>query len=388
MENKRLWHGDDGNTENSGISFVKMEGAGNDYVYVSCFDKEVRNPQAFARRVSDRHRGIGSDGLILLKASPRADCFMDIYNADGSRGKACGNGLRCVAKLMYERLGKTKKIIDVETLSGVRRCNIEMYSERKAWVKAQMGAANILDLRVPMADVANLLPPGIRIAAARMVDIGNPHCVLWLEAGDYYGGTASGEAGESNGGTSSGETGESNGGTASGETGESNGDTAFCVTGKSFLEHLDIERAGRFLENYSGFPESVNVEFCTSLGCDMFMCDDGCMRPAVMARVWERGSGETLACGSGACAVFAAREYFAEHRMITYWDNTDRTSTGTGCGGFWRDSCCVFMPGGRLCVERQETAMNKDSSHPNNALKGAGQLLLCGEAVTVFTGKI
>ena len=185
----------------AGFLLLRWRGPGMITSMCPALKKEVRNPQAFARRVSDRHRGIGSDGLILLKASPRADCFMDIYNADGSRGKACGNGLRCVAKLMYERLGKTKKIIDVETLSGVRRCNIEMYSERKAWVKAQMGAANILDLRVPMADVAKLLPPGIRIAAARMVDIGNPHCVLWLEASDYYGGTASGEAGESNGGT-------------------------------------------------------------------------------------------------------------------------------------------------------------------------------------------
>ncbi len=366
MENKRLWHGE-GSTENSGISFVKMEGAGNDYVYVECFDKAVRNPQAFARRVSDRHRGIGSDGLILLKASPRADCFMDIYNADGSRGKACGNGLRCVAKLMYEKLGKVKKNIDVETLSGVRRCSVEMYSERKAWVKAQMGAANILDLRVPVADVAALLPAGVRIAAARMVDVGNPHCVLWLEADQRY------ESPEGSGGPNCGSGGVGN--TESGGFEE------------SFLARLDIEPAGRYLENYPGFPETVNVEFCTGLGCDMFMCDDGRMRPAVMARVWERGSGETLACGSGACAVFAAREYFAEHQMITYMDNAG-IAEDNGCGSFWRDSCCVFMPGGRLCVERQDNADRCSEGYPGGAFRCAGQLLLCGEAVTVFTGSI
>lgn len=314
-----LWFGEDGP---GGIDFVKMQGAGNDYVYVDCFEQEVRNPQAFARRVSGRHYGIGSDGVILVKPSKRADCFMDMYNADGSRGKACGNGLRCVAKLMYEKLGRTKKTVSVETLSGVRQCSIEMYSGQKAWVKAQMGPAMLSDVRVPLGEIYELLPDNIRLAGAQLVDVGNPHCVLWLE------------------------------------------EKAAAQGAAEFLERLDIEPIGRFLENYQGFAQSVNVEFCTGMGCEMLLCDDGCFRPAVRARVWETGTGETLACGSGACAVFAAR------RMPEPPAPFGANSSGEGGNACW-ESCCIFMPGGRLCVEWEHHS-----------------LMLSGEAVTVFRGII
>lgn len=268
------------------IHFVKMEGAGNDYVYVDCFSQFVRNPQALARWVSRRHFGIGSDGLILIKPSPRADCFMDIYNADGSRGRTCGNGLRCTARYLWKKSGRSKKEFTIETLSGICQTRLSNINRRKSWVETDMGNVFVRNISVPLNGVSRLLPAGVFPQWAYLVDGGNLHCVVKLKC---------------------------------------------CHEGWTpvqALEQVDLKRTGDFLEHYEGFPSRVNVELCVDGPSD---CN-----PAgqIFARVWERGSGETMACGSGACAI-----YQAFHKMdgLTDW--------------------CIFMPGGRLYVTQRDSRL-------------------------------
>lgn len=308
----QAWAGSECSMEGQ-ISFIKMEGAGNDYVYVDCFDQYVKNPQLLARKVSSRHFGVGSDGLILLKPSPRADCFMDIYNKDGSRGRTCGNGLRCAARYMWEKSGKKKTAVCIETLSGICRAYVHPINRRRCWVQVDMGRGFTRDIPVPVRDVGRLLPPGVFVAGASLCDVGNLHCVVMIK--DCR------EAGES-----------------------------------PALDVLDLKTLGPFLENYPEFGEKVNVEVCLT---DDEICKTkvpGSL--AVRARVWERGSGETLACGSGACAV-----YLAAARLTV--------SDGGKSGGALLKQCCVFMPGGRLHVEAMD-----------------GHLFLGGYAAEVFRGQI
>ena len=290
-----------------GISFLKMEGAGNDYIYVDCFEQTVGNPQAFARRVSQRHFGVGSDGVIFIKPSVRGDCFMDMYNADGSRGKMCGNGLRCVAWYIHKKLGMARRTIRVETLSGLHECVVETAAGRKAWVRAEMGRAQLLENKnFPLWETAQRLPVGLHIVGTQLVDVGNLHCVLFLEWPGHGSDTA-----------------------------------------EQIMSSLDIKAAGAFLENYTGFDGSVNVEFCMKdVSPNRFFGGKMC-GSAWRVRVWERGSAETLSCGSGACAVFAA-------------------------AGAYDSPCCIFMNGGRLCVEQSKQ----------------GKLLLSGETAVVFEGCI
>ncbi len=288
------------------IHFIKMEGAGNDYIYVDCFSQFVLNPQAFARRVSDRHFGIGSDGVIFIKPSGRADCFMDIYNADGSRGRTCGNGLRCVAMYMWEKSGRKSKEIRIETLSGICCARPQPLNKRKCWVSVTMGRAFGRDMLVPRHEIGKMLPGGIFIDWARLVDTGNFHCVVMIKSYDKD------------------------------------------SLPENILQMLELKKIGSFLENYSGFPGSVNTELCVA---DICAEDHG--TEIVRARVWERGSGETLACGSGACAIYRA---FAD-QSIKHGEEPKKQ--------------CIFMPGGRLHVEETKEG-----------------LLLSGEAARVFEGKI
>ena len=294
------------------IRFIKMEGAGNDYVYVDGFSQYVPGPQAFARRVSDRHFGVGSDGVIFMKPSKRADCFMDIYNADGSRGRTCGNGLRCVAMYMWEKSGRTKEEITIETLSGICRARPGQLKGRKCWVSVTMGRAFCRDMIIPRHDISKMLPGGVFVDWARLVDAGNLHCVVMLKCFEQD------------------------------------------SLPEDVLQSLDLKAIGSFLENYRGFPGSVNVELCMEDTCQLSM-------HALRARVWERGSGETLACGSGACAIYRAAADQAK--------DSEREQCGKKGAPFGQ--CCIFMPGGRLCVLEED-----------------GELVLSGEAARVFEGKM
>lgn len=302
------------------IHFIKMEGAGNDYVYVDCFSQFIKNPQALARQVSRRHFGIGSDGLILIKPSPRADCFMDIYNADGSRGRTCGNGLRCTARLLWKKSGGTKNEFSIETLSGISCVQVSQVNRRRSWVQAGMGQVFVRNIPAPVNRILKMLPGGVFTEWVHVADAGNLHCIVKLKT---------------------------------------------CHEEWSpvqVLEQLDLKAVGSFLEHYEGFPGSVNVEFCVDESREGCLCswedsgwecpDSGPSVPdvsrKVRARVWERGSGETLACGSGACAIYQAF-YKAEGPA----------------------DCCIFMPGGRLYVTGNDH-----------------EVLLGGMAADVFEGDL
>lgn len=292
------------------IYFTKMQGTGNDYVYVDCFEQKVLNPFALAKRVSDRRFGVGSDGLILVKPSEHGDCFMDIYNADGSRGKTCGNGLRCSAFYMYKKLGMSKSLIVVETLSGVRECYVTKISENKAWVQVDMGIGTVIEKPdFGYWELARRLPKGVFLTGMKVVDVGNLHCVLVL---DKYR--------------------------------DAPGDSV-----EELIQSVNLEELAEYLEICGAFPNGINVEICIRLAMKETLC--GKLMPdfstAWRVRVWERGSKETLSCGSGACAV----------SMATSKD---------------REATCVFMNGGRLCVKRDTQE----------------HLLLSGEAETVFSGCI
>lgn len=231
------------------MKFTKMHGIGNDYVYVDCLKEQVENPEETARFVSDRHFGVGSDGLILIKPSQKADFEMAMYNADGSRGEMCGNGIRCVAKYVYDYGLTDKTAICVETLAGVKRLDLTVADGKVSMVKVNMGAPGLSPEKVPVqaeGEQAVNIPLEVdgKVYQATCVSMGNPHCVVFLEE-DVRG--------------------------------------------------LDLEKIGPSFENHPRFPKRVNTEFVNVL-------DKGTLR----MRVWERGSGETLACGTGACATMVA----------------------------------------------------------------------------------
>lgn len=227
------------------MKFTKMQGIGNDYVYVNCFQECVEHPEEVARRVSDRHFGIGSDGLILIKPSGKADFEMDMYNADGSRGAMCGNGIRCVAKYVYDYGLTDKTSITVDTPSGVKQLELIVEDGKAVQVRVNMGAPILDPGRIPIRSkkqsVINepLLVDGVEYRITG-VSMGNPHAVTYIED----------------------------------------------------VKGLDIQEIGPKFENHPCFPDKVNTEFARVI-------DDH----TVEMRVWERGSGETLACGTGACAA-------------------------------------------------------------------------------------
>lgn len=227
------------------MKFTKMHGIGNDYVYVNCFKETVKNPEAVARFVSDRHFGIGSDGLILIKPTPLADCEMEMYNLDGSKGAMCGNGIRCVAKYAYDYGIVDKTEITVATGSGVKTLQLFPENGKVKTVRVNMGAPILKPADIPLrldGESAVSVPIEVNGNEYRFtgVSMGNPHAVVYMED----------------------------------------------------VEHLDIEKIGPSFENHPMFPDRVNTEFVKVLD-----------RHTVQMRVWERGSGETLACGTGACAV-------------------------------------------------------------------------------------
>lgn len=233
------------------MRFTKMEGLGNDYVYVDCFKEQLTDVTELAIAVSDRHFGIGSDGLILIKPSDRADFFMEMYNADGSQGKMCGNGIRCVGKYVYDCGLTDKTEISVDTLAGIKYLKLNVVDGKVESVRVNMGAPELLPKLVPVKlEGDRVIDREILIDDETYnitcVSMGNPHCVVYMED-------------------------------------------------ELSLEKLRIEELGPKFENNSIFPDRINTEFVKVMD-----------RDNLLMRVWERGSGETLACGTGACAVAVA----------------------------------------------------------------------------------
>lgn len=231
------------------MKFTKMHGIGNDYVYVNCFNETIKAPSAVSKYVSDRHFGVGSDGLILIKPSKVADFQMDMYNADGSQGEMCGNGIRCVAKYVYDYGLTDKTNISVETLAGIKHLDLTIENGKVALVKVNMGSPELVPEKIPVVaegERAIDVPLEVKGKTYQMngVSMGNPHCVIFMEED---------------------------------------------------VRELDLESMGPDFENHKRFPKRINTEFVNVL-------DENTLR----MRVWERGSGETLACGTGACATAVA----------------------------------------------------------------------------------
>lgn len=230
------------------MRFTKMHGCGNDYIYVNCMEKIVENPEETAIRVSDRHFGIGSDGLILICPSDLADFRMAMYNADGSEGKMCGNGVRCIAKYVYEYGLTDKDKISIETKGGIKYLDLTIEDGKVVLVKVNMGAPILEPEQIPVRlgkeDCVNqeIVVDGVSYQIT-CVSMGNPHAITFVE------------------------------------------DT----------QSLPLEKIGPAFEHHEVFPDRVNTEFVQVLN-----------RKEVNMRVWERGSGETLACGTGACATVVA----------------------------------------------------------------------------------
>ena len=230
------------------MRFTKMHGCGNDYVYINCFEETVEDPAALAVRLSDRHKGIGGDGVILICPSDVADAQMRMFNLDGSEGKMCGNGIRCVAKYVFDHGIARKEELKIETLSGVKTCLIHEENGEAVSVTVDMGEAILRPGEIPVALPGDcVIHQNVEVAGGiyeiTCVSMGNPHCVIFGEDPDG----------------------------------------------------LELSEIGPRFEHDPLFPQGVNTEFIQVL--------DG---HTLKMRVWERGSGETMACGTGACASAVA----------------------------------------------------------------------------------
>jgi len=275
------------------MKFTKMQGCGNDYVYVNCFEEEVENPSKVAEFVSDRHFGIGSDGLILIKPSEVADFRMQMFNLDGSEGSMCGNGIRCVGKYVYD-YGLTEKTkIDVETKAGIKHLDLKVENGKVAMVTVDMGSPELDPKLIPVVSdkdkvIDELIEVNGKEYGFTAVSMGNPHAVVFVDS----------------------------------------------------TETFDVCGIGPYFENHKFFPERVNTEFIEVLD-----------RKRINMRVWERGSGETWACGTGACASVVA------------------------CilNGYTDNEVFVHLLGGDLLIR-----YDQNTNH----------VFMTGPAVTVFEGEI
>ena len=230
------------------LSFTKMQGCGNDYIYFDAFAQQIPNPEALSQKLSDRHFGIGGDGIVLIGPSENADARMRMFNADGSEGNMCGNAIRCVGKYLYDRGMVHKLSLKIETRSGIKALQLKLKDGQVETVQVEMGRPGLRPQDIPV------LLPGDRVLG-RLVELGgaqrriscismgNPHCVI------------------------------------------------FCPK----VDVLDLASLGPACERDPLFPERVNTEFV-----------EVCAPQRLKMRVWERGSGETWACGTGACASAVA----------------------------------------------------------------------------------
>lgn len=263
------------------MKFTKMQGTGNDYVYINCFEETVENPAELSRKVSDRHFGIGSDGLILICPSEAADCRMRMFNADGSESQMCGNGIRCVGKYVYDHRLVEKAEFDVETGAGIKHLKITEENGKAVLITVDMG--------VP--EITGQVPEPIRIERKDYefvgVSMGNPHAIYYMDG----------------------------------------------------IDGLDLEAMGPSFETHERFPERTNSEFIEVVSPTY-----------IRMRVWERGSGETWACGTGATASAVASAL------------TGRTGNRVE----------VELKGGRLTIDWDR--------------EGSGHVFMTGPAVEVFEG--
>ncbi|MCD8142852.1 MAG: diaminopimelate epimerase [Clostridiales bacterium] len=230
------------------MNFIKMHGCGNDYVYVDCTREPLADPSGVARLVSDRHFGIGSDGLILICPSDVADFRMAMYNADGSEGAMCGNGIRCVAKFVYDEGLSPKTELAIETKAGIKYLSLTVENGKVSQVRVDMGAPSTLASDLPVVGlgdevIGQPVSVGGREWVMTCVSMGNPHAVVWCDD----------------------------------------------------VKYLPIEQFGPLFEHHPMFPDRVNTEFVRVMD-----------RQNLEMRVWERGAGETWACGTGACATAVA----------------------------------------------------------------------------------
>lgn len=228
--------------------FTKMHGLGNDYVCINCFRERVEDPPGFARALCDRHYGIGADGLILICPSKVSDFKMEIYNSDGSVAGMCGNGIRCLGKYVYDYRLTGKETLSIETKSGIRNMHLHIQDGKACGAMVDMGVPRLNAHSIPILSEKDLVindPIEVQKKNYRMtgISMGNPHAVIFSE--------------------------------------EING--------------ISLEETGRELEFHPRFPERANIEFCHVIA-----------RDRMEIRVWERGVGETLACGTGACAAVVA----------------------------------------------------------------------------------
>ena len=231
------------------MKFTKMHGIGNDYVYINCFEETVNDPNKLAIEMSNRHFGIGSDGLILIKPGEKAPFRMDMFNADGSWSEMCGNGLRCVAKYVYDKRMINNEVFDIETGAGVLKVTIFPNNNMAELIEINMGKPILEPHNIPIKEYSNkvinetitILDRKFRFTA---VSMGNPHCIIFLDED---------------------------------------------------IMDFQVHKYGPIIENHPLFPKRVNVEFVNVIS-----------PKEVIQRTWERGSGETLACGTGASAVQVA----------------------------------------------------------------------------------
>jgi diaminopimelate epimerase len=281
------------------LPFVKMHGCGNDYIYVVADKVRPADPAALSQRISDRHFGIGGDGLIMLCPSSSADVRMEMYNADGSRGNMCGNGVRCVARLYHETWPEQKNPVAVETDCGIKTITLKADGGNVA-ATVDMGEPVLEGREIPVDHDGRVIDYPLEVAGRleqiTAVSMGNPHCVIFVPDESIF-----------------------------------------------TLDDADFARLGRQFENHPFFPRRVNTEFILRLS-----------RNRLRMRVWERGSGETLACGTGACAALVAA-------VLT--SRSERAAT-------------VELRGGNLEIEWCESG------------PVANHVFMTGEAVEVFRGDI
>lgn len=275
------------------MKFTKMHGCGNDYIYVNCFEETVEDRPALSRLVSDRHFGVGGDGLICICPSDRADFKMDMYNADGSPAQMCGNGIRCVAKYVYEHGMTDKTTIDVETAAGIKTLWLNVSGGKVESVRVCMGSPVFDCAKIPVISdgaqfIAQPMEVGGIIWSVTCLSVGNPHAVVFVDNVDW----------------------------------------------------LDLPGIGPLFENDPIFPERINTEFIQVI-------DEHTLK----MRVWERGTGETLACGTGSTAALAAAVV----------------------NGKCADRARLLLRGGELLIEWD---------------RAENLIYMTGPAVTVFDGEL
>lgn len=229
------------------IKFTKMHGCGNDYIYINCFNLEIKNPNKLSEIMSPRHFSVGADGVVLILKSDIADAKMRMFNLDGSEGKMCGNAIRCIGKYLYDNKLVNKTEISIETLSGIKYLKLNVLNNKVDKVSVDMGYASFEPKNIPLLKDKEMINEDCFINDSNYkitaVSMGNPHAVIYLDE----------------------------------------------------IENLELEKIGPIFENNKLFPERVNTEFIKIVD-----------KNHLEMRVWERGSGETYACGTGACATVAA----------------------------------------------------------------------------------